>query len=367
MNEKIRKEILSFFNDKISIKEDYYNSYKKEQLIRLFKLYALAEDNNKELNKAIILSDKNKKEVIEEFKKNRKKLYNNIIKCSDESTIYQLEYYLKKYKKEILEIEEDKLTLSLYFIDFLHANCLAKVNYSKSKRIITFYTPKEILKELENIIKNKKIKKIIKDNTKARNNIRSLLSPYGIISLKDLITIYEKIYHKIKEDDLIEIIIKNTVVDDDLVLSLVEDDYLIYTPVFENEEEALTFYNSLDKKLDYKIFNKKEYEELREGSYHTNYKEYQDIINYLETKTNLDENEIMEFDEDIILDYLYSSQKDEKTAKKNLKNNMPKIYGKLKSKDKTYITKQLEELSKYFPKFNYKGYSNNEINNKVTK
>lgn len=367
MEEKIRETFLSLYKDKIKENEsykEYMSSYNKDQIERLFKIYAVIMNDNKELSKFTTLFSKTKKNIIKELDLNKKKIYTTLIKCIDENIYSQLIFYLERYKGNIIEVKSNQLRVSLHFIEFLTTNCLAKVKYSKNKKIITFYTPKELREDLKSILKNRKLKKLTKINGVIKENLHNIISAYGVIPVKRLNKIYDKTYGKIDYNFLIDKILINCLFDDDIRLTLVDDDYYAYGVTFENEDECLEFYYSLPEKLDYKVYKKKEYSQIGSGTYHRNTKEWEGLKNYLQEKYEMDDNDIINFDEEIVLDYLFSYQVDVKEAKKNLKNNIGLLFENFKPKDRTYITKSIEEISKNYPNYNYKGYSFNEINDK---
>ena len=364
MFDNIRYDILKNFKDKIGKEEkeeDYYNFFKKEQLERLFKINAVIKNDSKELAKIALLGTKPKKEVVEEFKKEKKKIYANLLKCIDDSILSQLNYYLKAYQDNLLVIAENRLKVSLHFVDFLNENCLAKVNYSVSKKILTFYTPLELRKEIEELLKDKKIKKYSRENTIINGNLHNLISTYGIIPLKNLNIIYNRIYGKIKEEKLFDSILLNNIIDDNIRLVPLEDDYLAYGLGFDEEDDVFTFYYQQEETLNYKEFNIEEYEKIGEGTYHNDFKEYKELCKFLEKRLHLDEIELNEFNENFILDYIYSYELDEEIAKKNLKRNLSKMYKDLKPKDATYISKEILSIARNYPNFLWKGYSYNEI------
>ena len=101
MEEKIRETFLSLYKDKIKENEsykEYMSSYNKDQIERLFKIYAVIMNDNKELSKFTTLFSKTKKNIIKELDLNKKKIYTTLIKCIDENIYSQLIFYLERYK-----------------------------------------------------------------------------------------------------------------------------------------------------------------------------------------------------------------------------------------------------------------------------
>ncbi|MBR2827877.1 MAG: hypothetical protein IKE70_01420, partial [Bacilli bacterium] len=192
-------------------------------------------------------------------------------------------------------------------------------------------------------------------------NLHNLISTYGIIPLKNLNIIYNRIYGKIKEEKLFDSILLNNIIDDNIRLVPLEDDYLAYGLGFDEEDDVFTFYYQQEETLNYKEFNIEEYEKIGEGTYHNDFKEYKELCKFLEKRLHLDEIELNEFNENFILDYIYSYELDEEIAKKNLKRNLSKMYKDLKPKDATYISKEILSIARNYPNFLWKGYSYNEI------
>ena len=74
--------------------------------------------------------------------------------------------------------------------------------------------------------------------------------------------------------------------------------------------------------------------------------------------------EIYDFDDMFVLDYIFSYQLDANIAKKNLSNNLDKLFMGLNISDKAYISKVILSIAENYPNFNYKGHTYNEIKNK---
>ncbi len=364
MEELIRIEFLSMYKDKIKEEETYkefLSSFTKDSLERLFKMNALITNDSKELAKAYLISNKNKKEIMEELEKQNKKIYSNLLKNADEMMIKQLEYYLKSYQKNLMVIQLNQLRISLHFISFLNENCLAKVNYSKSKKTVTLETPSELRKLLGNIIKDKKIIKNSKKIRIEKEQIHNLIATYGVILLSDLCKIYNKVYRKETRDSLLDKIIISQIYEDEIQIAPVEDDYMIYGISFEDEDDALSFYYSLDEKLDYKIYNKEEYKEIGEAEYFTGIEEYGKVYHYLEKLFSNKEEEINDFIEAMIIDYIFSYQIDEEEADSNYQKNIKRGYPNIKEKERKELLKRIKVLASYYPNYRNKGYSDQEI------
>lgn len=357
----------SNFKDKINKNEnydEYISSFTKDKIERLLKINAIIEDNNSKLAHVLAISTHKKNIVVAEFKKNIKEIYTNIIKNVNENVIKQLEIYLKEYKNNIMEINLPNIKYSLHFIELLNINCIAKVKYQKKENIIYLYTPTEIKELLKDILKNDKIKKENRKNNIYKSNLHNLISTYGIISIKKLTDIYNNIYGKIDESTIVQNIIANAMFDENIKLAMTEEGYIAYGLDFENEDDALEFFYSLPENIEYKMYTQKEYEEIGEGTYHYDFKEFDELYDFLEMNFNMSEEEIYDFDDMFVLDYIFSYQLDANIAKKNLSNNLDKLFMGLNISDKAYISKLILSIAENYPNFNYKGHTYNEIKNK---
>lgn len=364
MEETITELFCSNFKDKIDGDEsydDYISSFTKEQIERLLKINAALEDDNSKLARVLAISIHKKNTVIEEFKQNIKDIYVSMIKSVDEDVIKQLEMYLKEYKSNILEIDLLNLKYSLHFIELLNMNCIAKVKYLKKEKKLYLYTPIEIRKLLKDILKNNEIKKESKKNSKYKSNLHNLIATYGIIPVKKLADIYNNIYEKIDEKTIIKRVITNAIFDADIKLVTSEEGYIAYGIGFEDEDNALEFFYSLPEDLEYKIYTEKEYMEIGEGVYHYNFKEFDELYDFLEMNFNMSEDEIYDFDDMFVLDYIFSYQLDADVAKRNLSNNLDKQFKKLNISDRAYISKLILSIARNYPNFNYKGHTYNEV------
>lgn len=370
MEKAILEVFCSRFKDKIGegiSYDEYISSFTKEQLESLLRINAVMEDNSEKFAHVLSVSIHKKNDVIEELKQNIREVYTNIVKNINEEVIQQLELYIKEYANNILEIDLSKMRYSLHFIELLSSNCMAKVKYLKKENKLYLYTPVEIRNILKTIIKDRGVRKSCKENSMYKKNLHNLIATYGIIPLEKLNEIYNKIYGKVDQDSLIHRILINSIFDEDIRLVHAEDGYIAYGIGFENGDNALEFFYSLEDDMEYKIYKKEEYQEIGDGTYHCNFKEFDDLYDFLEMNFNMSEDEIYDFDDMFILDYVFSYQLDANVAKKNLSNNLEHQFMMLNISDKAYISRLILAIARNYPNFNYKGYTYNEVKNSTNK
>lgn len=96
---------------------------------------------------------KQKKDVIEYYKKNQELIYGGLFEYMNK------EYYQFFHKfinnKGYLKLNINNLHISIGFILFLHQNLLAVINFHKKEETVEIYIPIDILKVLSKIIKKK--------------------------------------------------------------------------------------------------------------------------------------------------------------------------------------------------------------------
>lgn len=362
VEEKIVDLFCTEFNDKIQETEsydEYISSMKKDSIGRLLQINAIILNDSSRLSRSIIVSSKKKDNVIEDFKLNIKEIYTTILSNVDISIVEQLNKYLNNYKKEVFIHNLFDKGFNLHFIQFLKENNIAKIKYSKKENELYLYTPLEFRKLLKEILKDKNIKGICKKNSIYKKNLFDLLSVYGVINLKKLTEIYSGVFEKIDSKELLNIIKVTSIFDEDIRFTLLDEDYLIYSIGFD-EDEAIEFYYSIPDDIGYKIFTKDEYDEIGEGVYHYNFDSFQELDCFLEFKLGINEDTSYMFDQMFTLDYLYSYQIDSNEAKRKLDFNLKKDFSDLNIMDKSFICKSILDIARDYPNFNYRGYSYNE-------
>lgn len=367
MNEEIKKAITEIFfsNFKEKIKEEslkeFLLSKKKEDLEKILKINTVIINDKDYLNK---ISNLNKNELVKEIINNIDSIYKNILINVDILIYDQIEDYIKSYKSNIMTIKINKLNYSPALFQILSTFLISKINYDKDKGIIEIYTPKELISVLKDLFKDKSIEKECENNSEIIDNVESLIQTYGVIELSELINIYNNVFDEIDEEDLKTRIFIDPFFDEKIHIVNEFSDYLIYGLGFNSDKEAQEFLMKLPKKLDYKIYTKEEYDEIREGSYHYNIDVFDVLHDFLTLHLGMNDDQVFDFDEMFVLDYMYSYQLDSSTAKKNLSNNLNKMMPDLDFTDKAHLSKIILSIAKNYPNYNFKGHTYNEVGDK---
>lgn len=348
MHNELLKKFLNNYKD--DYKEETYKEFiSNMDLKTLRRILMISSTMNNDNKKFEIVSKESRKVLEKELLKNTNDIYSSIFLYTN-NFIFEL--------KELLDNDTYKIKIDEfnYSLDFLQKILLFGIGYIKYKRnIISIFIPEDEKLILKKMVNNKKLISNIENNYSIIHNINNLLSTYGVIEFNKLNEIYNKVYKK-KISNLLEIITKNSVVEEEINFYKDVDQYIIYNePAFKDMETAKEFYNSLDKDIDYKIYKKSELEEIGECTYHFGFDEFNSIYAYLSLKFNMSEEDIFEFDEVFINDYIYSYQIDHEQASTNLENNLDKIFGKLDGRSKKVITTGILGIARKYPDFKYKG------------
>ncbi len=369
MRRELAIAFFSDYKDKINENagiEEFINSFKKSDLGRVFQIVAVIENTTSSLTRTFLSSSITKKVVAKEYIKDIKNIYKTILKNADKDILMQLDIFLNIYNNEkILAIHALDNPFSIAFIYFLRNFNLAKIKYLERKQILYIYTPIEIKNIIKELLNDKKIIKSSEENSKYLNNVHNILATYGVLPLEKLLEIYNKTYSKTDKKTLINKVLIDRYFNEILgIVWTYDESIFIYSmQVFDDEDDALTFYYSLPEELEYKEFTKKEYDMIGEGTYHKNIKEYHEIYDFLADEFYMSNSEISDFDELCILDYMFSYQINPEAARKNLNRALDKSFFLLDLKDKIFITSTILSIAKKYPSFSYKGFSLNEFNN----
>lgn len=366
MDDNIRNQIIDMFfkdfQDKIVKNEGleaFYQSFTKKDLREIFGVYLLIKDDVSVLDVVPFDDENKKKEMVDYLLENYEEIYGTIFLTLDDNIIEQLQMLIKKngYYKSF--VRDEGLSFSIDFISNLFRLKLGKVNYNIENKLIEIYVPKELLEFIKKLLRQKDFSKKRIYINQIHHDVREILEAYGVLSLQDLTKIVNDVFLEIDEEELESILRMVTVISDDLHLFGDGEEMLVGNVCFEDEDEAYTFYESLPE-VEYKIFTKEEYEELFEGRYHQKFQVYEELMFYLVSRLDFSEEELENFNEWFVVDYLHSYQEDTEVANHNLMVNLNKDYYELKIEDKAIIKKKLAILGKLYPSYYLKGYAEEE-------
>ena len=366
MDNNIRNQLMDIyfenFQDKIVMDEDlkgYYQRVDEEDLKKVLGTYLLIQEDVTLLDKVPFSENYEKEEVVDYFLKNYEEIYGTIFLMLDDSMVKQWRSLLKMEGHYKVYVRKDWLSFSIEFIRKLYMFKLGQVNYNKEDGMIELCVPKDLLVFTKKLLQQKEFSKKRTYINQICCHVKGLLEAYGLLSLKKLTEVINQIYLKIEEEELESILRKITVQSDDFSLFGEGEEMLVGNICFEDEDEAYAFYESLPEG-EYKLFTKKEYRELLEGEYHHKFVAYEELMFYLEHHLNFSEEELDDFDQWYVVDYLNSYQEDKEVANHHLMKNLEKDYDGLKIEDKMVIKKKLATLGKLYPVYYLKGYAEEE-------
>lgn len=362
LRDAIINEIFKDFKDDIIQNESlehFLNSFTHKKLLDVIKLSSIVNDDKVLLSKSLSLGTTKKNKTVEYMVENYEEIYNSMLKIFNDDFYFLMKKYIKECSNGYLKLYLYDMEYSLGFIMKIREFKIGKVNCNKNE--IDIYIPKEILKIISNIINDKSIMKKIKRNTKIRYNIDSLISTYGVLKLEKLHEIYGNTFLNISIEEMLNIIMLSVIINSEVNILEYDEEYYIYSSSFEDEDSALDFYESLDDKIDYKMFSKKDLNALSEGDYYCKSSSYVDLMDFLYDMFNFEEDGIEEFERLYILDYMFSFRIDEQEAKTKLNNNLIKKILDIDLVDRAIILKKVNNVAKDYPLYKYKGYSKNEI------
>ena len=333
------EELYKDLNDKINKDEsikDYFLTMKDDEIKKLS--YLVSE----ELEEDIDIENK-KENLVNYIIDNLDALVKGILKYCDDSTFdkfTKLPNYIE-YNTE----EEILYIIDLFFLNVFH---IAKTNYNKKKDTITVFIHKEVKDLLNKYTKDKEIKKINKTYNKIYDTIEYILDTYGVISLDILEEIINRNYPNFSNYDILNILLLKSIADEGLNLYMYEDNLiLIGNAEFYDKDFARKFYDKVDN---YKVYNKDMYESVYSFKYISNTKGYNKLIKYLFEELNIIITRDIEFNENIVRDYLYQAQTSIKTADEYYYNKIDCIY-EINKKQGQEINKLLKEIFSEMPKW----------------
>lgn len=336
-------ELYKGLNDKINKDEsikDYFLAMNDNEIKKLS--YLISE----ELEKDIDLED-TKENLVNYIIVNLDPLVKGILKYCDDSTFDKFtkipNYIEYKTEEEVLYI------IDLFLLNAFH---IAKANYNEKKDTITLFIHKEVKKLLDKYTKDKEIKKINKTYNKIYDTIEYILDTYGVISLDILEEIINRNYPNFSNYDILNIVLLKSIADEGLNLYIYEDNLiLIGNAEFYDKDFTRKFYDKIDN---FKIYNKDMYESVYSFKYISNTKGYNKLIKYLFEELSINIIKDINFNENIVRDYMYQSQTSIETADEYYFNKIKRFY-RINKKQAQEINKILKEIFSEMPKWSKGG------------
>lgn len=354
--EKLRQLFFSDYKDEIILDEDirsYFNRVDKDKLLGVLMCYT---NTNKEIKEILELKEKDMALVVDYAIKVLNNLYDNIFKTIPIE--YSYFFYDLINKDGYMRIKGEDLDYSIAFICFLKRFVIANVNYDNDKSMLEVYIPKDILNVIKNKINDKKFMKEIEQNNEIKTNISAILSAYGVVEFDFLLDIYNKKFKKINRDKLFDYVFLASFVCEDFNFFENEELCLVSTAILDDKEEVISFYKGIDT-LEYKIFDKEEYYDIYYGGYINDIEEYDEILDILWSHSEVNEEIVTNFVDEVILDYIGSCQMEEDVSD-FLNRTLQENYAFLTANDVKEIKKLLKKIVLKFPSWQYKGYSKEE-------
>ena len=250
--EKMVKE--EFLSNNKKIKEEdlneYLNSLKKEELIRLALLQVFIDEEYINFMKVNGAKNKPKKYIIDYITNNLDKILASYIKIIRYQEIEQLKLVIKNNGKQVIF---NDVPISIHFISLLKTFSLAKVEYHIKDDSLKFFMPKEFMDVFNNCLKNKKLLELNELNNKTYNYAVTVIDTYGIVTLDKLHELFESQMFKIAKNDLQHIIAAMAIYEGVNIYEY-NDEVLLCSLEFYDEDYALNFYHK--QKMHYKRYSK---------------------------------------------------------------------------------------------------------------
>jgi len=359
----IVEHFIGIYHDKIDKKltlQKHYETSNIDELKLLLGTYILVKDD-RELLDEVDIEIKDKDKIINYLIEDTNDLYYNILTTVDDNFIKQLSQLIEENGYLSLEKEELFSKYTVGFLMTLKKYKMAQINCNLKKNIIKVQIPDCLINTISRLLEDPKSNKKRKENNIITSATRKILGVYGVLTMEKLTEIINEVFIKVTSKRLGNILSRLMITDEQINIFKQDNLTLVAGLEFSEKDEAFEFYESLSDG-DYKIFTKEEYEELNEGYYHQKFSAYENLINYVEETWNLDEEELEDFEELFILDYLNSYKYDVELANDNLMEKLKKHFNNVTLQDKMVIKKNLVTLGKLYPNFYLKGYAKKEEN-----
>lgn len=324
--------------------EEYLLSFKKDDLLRLVSAHVLIVEDSKKLSEVYLLRNKSKKEIA-----------TYIITKLDDILIPYFEVLSNDVVNELSKIKKSFFELDLYRNIFGFATLMAfkkfsfaKINYNSKNNKVLFYIPQEFISVFQKCTNNEELMKRNKNNNELFERITGFLDIYGVIPLDVLIDICRQNRMNLEYSQLYKLLSVWQILDRGLCVQPYKDKHLVANAGLV--DEVISFYENTNKK--YKIYTPKQYQLLSQNHLYKHTVSYQKLYEYIEKNFDIDDDFSNEFDNFIVMDYIYSAQLSREKAKENFYHNIDEIFETLTEQEKnklhSLVFKVFEECPKWY-------------------
>ena len=298
------------------------------------------------------IKSKTKKDKIKYIKNNLKTILEEYVRILDTASLNGIKKVVSK--SGYLKIKREEIDFSLNFILEMKKFSLAKVYYNKEKDTIEIYMPKGFVDALKLSLNKKRVMNYNKDFNEYMDYVENVLDTYGVVSYDFLYELFSEQIKEIDYDELIDLILKASIVRDSISLTNYNINELLINHIeFSNDDEVLSFYEK--SKGEYHKYSKDEILSIGDTSYFDSLPSYKSFVEYL-SSTFIDVfDDIDDFIKNfIVVDYYFSAQLNVKLADKNLMSHIDNMF-EVTKKDRKIMKNMVKKIFDESPKWIKRG------------
>lgn len=349
--QKLKEEMLGKDNVKVKSEslEEFLTNHKTKELVKMCLIALLGQVEANELLKIRSYANKPKREIIEFINNNLEKILYGYLEMLSDYEFEQLKMLMNRNGKKVYFTKKD---ISIGFLTFIKGHFLGNVEYNKEEDYVRVFIPEEFIKIFRKGLRDYDLLERNKHIQEVSHFIDLMVCAYGVIPIKKMHEIFEKLMYKIDINELIEIMFINSAHTESIFSCSYRKNQLVFGVDFEDDKDAIEFYKKQEG--EYKVFSLKDYEALYDGSYMYTLKSYNSLANYLIEKYNLSNADLDYIDDYIIHDFMICSQLDPLLAETHFKSKFKKMF------DSDYKTINemlilLKNIYKEYPKWSKRG------------
>lgn len=326
---------------------EYFSSFKRADLMQCVLVPLITDRTDENLELAQKLVKQSKKEIIKYIESHIEYIVKSYIIVFSKKEINAL--------KEILSYEGVykfyEMPFTLLSIDRVRQSGLVYFEYNKEEDTILFNIQSDIKEKLKEALNNKELIRLNAAYNEVYTMTTKIVDAYGIVELETIHQIFEKLMYEIDYAEFADIITSKTITDHYKIHNY-DGKYILGNVEFIDFEVVKDFYSK--RTGDYKIFTKDEYDELASETYIEHLKPYEKLIKYLRDNYEGIDEDLEEIKILIIMDYIYTAQKDKKLADKEFLNNIDEVLD-VDSAEKNYLLTLVQEIFDVYPKWIKRG------------